>query len=102
MEPRVVMRQFVLPILILWIAFSWAVAEAPPLSEATEACVICHEILHPGIVEGWRTSRHAKITTGRAAELRDSRSRVSSEEIPESLVGVAVGCAECHMCGQPG
>ena len=38
----------------------------PPVSEATETCLMCHETLHPGIVAGWRSSRHAAVTPAAA------------------------------------
>ena len=31
-----------------------AAEDPPPVSEATEMCLMCHESLHPGIVAGWR------------------------------------------------
>lgn len=70
--------------------------DEPPLSEATEGCLMCHEALHPGIVEGWRAGRHAAITPGQAMEAEGLALKVSSTDVPEELRGVAVGCAECH------
>ncbi|MBD3237063.1 MAG: hydroxylamine oxidase [Candidatus Eisenbacteria bacterium] len=70
--------------------------QAAQISEATETCLGCHELLHPGIVAGWRGSRHAQYTPveGRARE--PLTRRVSSDTIPEAWTGVVVGCAECH------
>lgn len=71
--------------------------EPPPVSEATETCLMCHETLHPGIVSGWKASRHSKITPGMARKVEGLGLKVSSEQIPAELTGVVVGCAECHL-----
>lgn len=74
-----------------------AVADTPaPVSEATETCLMCHETLHPGIVAGWRSSRHAVVTPAAATAVEGLARKVSSDTIPESLGQVVVGCAECH------
>ena len=67
-----------------------------PVSEATQECLDCHAIFHPGIVEGWRTGRHAAMTPQAAMAVADPARKVSSTDVPEALQGVAVGCAECH------
>jgi hypothetical protein len=72
-------------------------ADAPPVSEATETCLMCHETLHPGIVSGWQASRHSKITPGAARKVEGLALKVSSEQVPEPLQAVVVGCAECHL-----
>ncbi len=71
-------------------------AESPPLSEATLSCLGCHEDLHPGMVEGWRASRHARITPGQALQTTGLASKISSTDIPSGLQDTSVGCAECH------
>ena len=70
--------------------------EEPPISAATEDCLVCHELLHPGIVGGWRTSRHARRSPEQGLAVPEAQRRVSSGEIPEALAESAVGCAECH------
>ncbi len=70
--------------------------EEIPLSEATQECLECHAIFHPGIVAGWQKSRHANITPAEALQADDLALKVSSKDIPEGLQKVAVGCAECH------
>jgi hypothetical protein len=67
-----------------------------PVSEATQECIECHASIHPGIVSGWRSSRHAKIVPADAAAVKGLARKVSSKTIPERLQKVAVGCAECH------
>ena len=72
-----------------------AVAEAP-VSDATQECLDCHATFHPGIVEGWKKSRHAQMTPAQARKANDLARKVSSTNIPEDLLNTAVGCAECH------
>ena len=71
-------------------------AQEVPVSEATQECLDCHAVFHPGIVEGWKKSRHAAITPAEAMQADDLALKVSSKDIPEALQKVAVGCAECH------
>ena len=73
-----------------------AAEDPPPVSEATEMCLMCHESLHPGIVAGWRSSRHAAVTPAAATAVAGLARKVSSDDIPETLAAVVVGCAECH------
>lgn len=72
------------------------ISEEVPLSEKSETCLECHASLHPGIVEGWKKSRHSRITPGRAMANEGFGRRVSSQTIPSVLKPVVVGCAECH------
>ena len=71
-------------------------AAAIPLSDATSECIECHAIIHPGIVEDWNRSRHAKTTTAQAMKAEELKRLVSSSDVPAQLAAVAVGCAECH------
>ena len=83
------------PILVL-IASPVLAQDPPPMSEASETCLMCHEVLHPGIVSGWKSSRHAEVTPAMAAAVEGLGRKVSSEDVPEELTEVVVGCAECH------
>ncbi len=89
-------RSLVLLLVSLLLPPAPAAAEAPPISEATESCLMCHEYLHPGIVSGWRSSQHAQVTPAKAMAVEGLGRKVSSEEVPEELTQVVVGCAECH------
>ncbi len=71
-------------------------AEEMPLSEATSACIECHAMVHPGIVEDWQKSRHAKITPKTAMGVEGLARKVSSKDIADNLKETVVGCAECH------
>lgn len=67
-----------------------------PLSAQTQACIACHNVVTPGIVEDWMTSSHAKTTPAQAMEVQGAGRRVSSDNVPNALQAVAVGCYECH------
>lgn len=73
-----------------------APAQDVPISEATQECLECHAVIHPGIVAGWQSSRHAAVTTGQAARVKGLALKVSGKNIPDTLKTVVVGCAECH------
>lgn len=86
---------------IAWILLSmigfWLQADSEaPVSEETEACLECHATTHPGLVANWRAGRHARITPKQAMAVKGLSRKVSSPEIPENLLSVVVGCAECH------
>ncbi len=66
------------------------------LSPHTQTCIGCHNIYTPGIVEDWRTSRHAKITPSEALKKPVLQKRISTDTLSEGLLGHAVGCYECH------
>lgn len=66
-----------------------------PVSEETSACIECHETVTPGIVEDWKTSRHAQTTLEEAFSLDHLSRRISVESLPESANSV-IGCYECH------
>ncbi len=70
-------------------------APAAPVSEATQACLDCHESATPGIVADWRASAHARTSPAEAVKRPELERRVSStfEKGPSNEV---VGCAECH------
>jgi hydroxylamine dehydrogenase len=70
-------------------------SEAKP-SEATLECIECHKIIHPGIVEDWRRSRHSQTTPQAALAVTGLGLKVSSQNVPKDLQNVTVGCAECH------
>ena len=72
------------------------VSEEAPVSEESQTCLECHATLHPGIVGGWKMSRHSRITTGQALANKGIGLRISSQSVPTDLKSVAVGCAECH------
>jgi cytochrome c553 len=89
--------------LIALVAAGWVLANpgAPAAaevkaSEATQACIECHRIIHPGIVEDWRRSRHSRVTPQEAMAVTGLGQKVSSRNVPEELQQTVVGCAECH------
>ncbi len=70
--------------------------EAAVLSEATQECLDCHNVFHPGIVADWEKSRHAQTTVKDAMVKKGSDLRISSKTISDALLPSSVGCAECH------
>jgi hypothetical protein len=66
------------------------------LSPQTDACIGCHQLYTPGIVQDWLTSRHSRITPLIALKKDKLQRRVSAKEIPDTLSGYVVGCYECH------
>jgi hypothetical protein len=81
--------------LLVWNAVDGRAADIP-VSEATAECLDCHASIHPGIVNDWRNSRHAKITPKQALAVDGLARKVSSKNIPANLQSNTVGCAECH------
>lgn len=75
---------------------SMAEAEQAPLSPQTDACITCHRMLTPGIVEDWLSSRHSKATPANALKKTLLERRISADKVSESLAGFSVGCYECH------
>jgi len=90
------MKGWILSLFIVVWAVGIAEGEDLSISEDTETCIECHGMYHPGIVEDWRRSRHAKVTPKKALKRDGLERRISVEEIPENLANVVVGCAECH------
>ena len=84
---RIVMRATSIALILATslIGLPAAAEDPPPVSEATEMCLMCHESLHPGIVAGWRSSRHAAVTPAQAMAVEGLARKVSSDDIPEDL-----------------
>ena len=68
----------------------------PKLSGDTKDCLRCHETATPGLVGDWRRSRHSQVTVRQALGKKELERRVSAKTVPEELLDVVVGCAECH------
>jgi hypothetical protein len=48
------------------------------------------------LVQDWMHSLHSQVTPEQALKKRPAERRVSSENIPDPLKSVVVGCYECH------
>ncbi|MFU8856129.1 MAG: multiheme c-type cytochrome [Deferrisomatales bacterium] len=72
------------------------VAAAAPVSGDTEACLVCHGEVTPGIVGDWKASRHSRVTPAQALEREPLARRFSAPAAPPGTADVVVGCAECH------
>ena len=90
------MKKIWLGTLVLFAITVTEQANSGAISEETETCLECHSTLHPGIVQDWMKSRHAKITPKEALKKRKLERRISVTQVPEELATVSVGCAECH------
>jgi hydroxylamine dehydrogenase len=66
------------------------------LSSQSQACIGCHKLYTPGIVEDWLTSRHAETIPSDALKRPPLERRTSADTIPQGLMQYAVGCYECH------
>ncbi|CAB5087596.1 Hydroxylamine oxidoreductase (Fragment) [Olavius algarvensis associated proteobacterium Delta 3] len=81
------------------VAVFWCIGDAAaeaPLSEASSECIDCHTTFQPGVVEGWKKSRHANVTPEQALSVKGLANKISNKDVPEDLRSHAVGCAECH------
>jgi len=68
----------------------------PALSAETEACIGCHKIYTPGIVEDWLKSLHSKTTPSSALKKPELQRRFSAKDVSDKLKNVVIGCYECH------
>ncbi len=91
------MKKFSLyAMLMVFFSVQAAIAANAQISEDTQTCIDCHASLHPGIVAAWKKSRMANITPAEALKKTKIERRVSVGNVPDGLVNVVVGCAECH------
>ncbi len=67
-----------------------------PMSPQTEACIACHKMFTPGIVEDWLSSRHSRTKPEDAMKKGVLERRISADKLPEQFSKYAVGCYECH------
>jgi len=66
------------------------------LSQQTQACIACHTMVTPGIVDDWLSSRHSKTKPEDAMKKGILERRISTDNLPKELSEYAVGCYECH------
>lgn len=97
------LTRFTLCILALLVAQSALAApkQKEPLPEIaispeSQACIACHAIYTPGIVNDWRSSRHARMTPAMALKLPEVERRISVPSVAAKYAGFAIGCFECH------
>ena len=69
---------------------------AADISEDTEGCIGCHEIVTPGIVSDWLKSRHAQVSPAAGLSKNEMERRISAGSVSENLANNSIGCAECH------
>ncbi len=87
---------FLLSFCVLFLTGSRSFGDDTAISEDTQTCLECHTVLHPGIVEDWKRSRHAVSTPAMGLKKGPLEKRISGDKFPEALADHVVGCAECH------
>lgn len=80
--------------LLIWMCPMSGIAQE--ISDKSDACMICHRAVTPGLVEDWERSLHAKVTPAEGMKKSKLESRVSAQQVADSLADFVVGCAECH------
>ena len=69
----------------------------PTISDDSQTCIDCHEMVTPGIVRDWETSRHSKSSIAKALAKDELERRISLTNVPENIDGqIIIGCFECH------
>jgi hydroxylamine dehydrogenase len=86
-------------VLIPCVAFT---QQTTPMSPETRLCIGCHSSVHPGIVQDWMKSRHAKTTPAEALSKPNLERRISTLRVEDRLKDSAVGCYECHSLNAAG
>ena len=66
------------------------------ISDATQTCLDCHNMVTPAIVADWKKSRHSQVSPAEAMKGPEAGRKISAEAVPDGLTEVSVGCAECH------
>ena len=94
------MKKLSLGFILLFSFSGGALGADSPVSEDSETCIECHASLHPGIVQDWLKSTHAKVSPAQALNKPKLERRISVEKVPERLANGAVGCAECHTMNE--
>src|SRR5574340_1151705 len=64
-----------------------AIADEAKLSSQTKACIGCHKMYTPGIVEDWLSSRHSNITPSDALKKTALERRISTDKLSSDLSG---------------
>ena len=91
------MKKFAMcALLVVFLPAQVAIGAKAQISEDTQTCIDCHASLHPGIVADWKKGRMANVTPAEALKKTKLERRVSVGKVPDGLVNVVVGCAECH------
>jgi len=90
------MRLFLLFSIFTILIVTTSFIQSQTISDATQSCIDCQESIHPGIVQDWLNSRHAKMTPAEALNKSKLERRISNESVPADLSNTVVGCFECH------
>jgi len=91
------MKKFAMyALLVVFLSAPVVIGANSQISEDTQTCIDCHASFHPGIVADWKKGRMANITPAEALKKTKLERRISVGKVPDGLVNVVVGCAECH------
>lgn len=95
---KYIFRAVCLVAVLLWAVprCSQAIADDALISKETKTCITCHKKVTPGIVADWAGGAHAHTTPQTAMGKTGTARMMSSNDVPETLRGVSVGCYECH------
>lgn len=94
------MKKLLLVFILIFCFSGGTLCVDSPISEDSETCIECHASLHPGIVQDWLKSTHAKVSPAQALSKPKLNRRISVEKVSEDLANGAVGCAECHTMNE--
>ncbi len=94
---RFIRQVFFYCLVLCLLSLAGTQAAAGEISDATWECLDCHAVVHPGIVQGWRLSRHAATSPSEAMQVQGLGRKISSTDVPGELSETVVGCAECHV-----
>jgi hypothetical protein len=72
------------------------VKKGPSLSNETSACIGCHRVYTPGLVEDWMRSLHSKTTPYSVLKKSEIIRKMSAKKLAPAFGNVVVGCYECH------
>jgi len=66
------------------------------ISEETQICLSCHEVVTPGIVKDWKASLHSQTTLKEALNKKPLFRKVNADLNLVKNGEKVIGCAECH------
>jgi len=84
------------PLLYSAVVYAKAGAKKTLISDDSQTCIECHSQVTPGIVESWRQGLHSMSTPTQSMKKDEAHGGLTSKDVPESMRGHVVGCAECH------
>lgn len=91
------LRQFIFVLLVCPIVIFSQETNSMKVSDDSQTCIDCHEMVTPGIVRDWELSRHSQHNISSALNKEKLERRISISETPISVdPNTVIGCYECH------